>query len=157
MLSALLSELVRNHFPAPAASEADINAFESRVGWSLDEELRSFYRCCNGARLFRNVDSQYWILPLDRIVRTRVAIYGRDEAERGPDSWYAICDTGEGDFVSIDHRKTIDGRYPLFDCFHETFHRSEERQMIARSFSDFLARALKSEGSLYWLSSSFMP
>lgn len=150
-LTSLLRELSRSHFPEPPASPNQIADFESRIGWRLDEDLRAFYLHCNGAGLFRERFPPYWFLPLERIVRTRVAIHGRDEPQWGPASWYAICDLGDSDYASIDTGSTANGRYRLFDCFHETFYRPEERPMIASSFSEFLERALASGGHRFWL------
>jgi len=151
MLTDLLVELDQSHFPNPPASERQIRQFEERMGWPLDEELRAFYLHCNGARLFRKKDPNYRILELEEVVRTRIAIYGRDEAEWGPDSFYIFCDMQDTNYVSLDVARRIDNKYPLFDCFHENFYESDSREMIARCLSDFLKRAfLRPEGS-YWL------
>ena len=48
----LLAKISRQHFPNPPASQEEISAFEQRVGWRLDPELRAFYQHCNGADLF---------------------------------------------------------------------------------------------------------
>ncbi|WP_395825532.1 SMI1/KNR4 family protein [Archangium minus] len=65
--------------------------------------------------------------------------------------WYVVCDTGDGDYVALDTSTTENGYYPLLDCFHETFMESGSNKRIAHSFSDFLERALRSGGRLYWL------
>ena len=87
----------RSALPGTAAEIAE---FEQRAGWQLDPDLRAFYLHCNGAELIkRGPDCPYRILPLSRIVRARVAIFGRDEDKHGPASVYAICDVQDGDYI----------------------------------------------------------
>jgi hypothetical protein len=150
-MDTLLEELSRRHFPNPPASPHQIEEFEKRAGWPLDPDLRAFYSRCDGARLFKRDDEIYRILPLSKIIRARVAILGRDSDEDGPSSWYAVCDTGDTDYVAVDTSKTENGRYPLLDCFHETFMEPGSNKRIAHSFSDFLEHALRSGGRLFWL------
>jgi len=95
-LDTLLDEVVRAHFPRPPATAERIAAFEERMGWRLDADLRAFYLRCDGAELFK---------PL-------------------PDS-------------------------NPFDAYHETYPREVRR--IAESFQEFLSRALRGSGHLYWL------
>jgi hypothetical protein len=73
-MSRLLEEVSRDHFPKPPASLEEIEAFERRVGWRLDPDLRAFYLHCNGAALIQWPDSPYEILPLSDVIRARVAI-----------------------------------------------------------------------------------
>ncbi|MFL5351658.1 SMI1/KNR4 family protein [Archangium sp.] len=150
-LNELLEEISRRHFPNPPASPQQIEDFERRAGWRLDPDLRAFYSRFDGARLFKRDDEIYRILPLSEIVRARVAILGKDSDEYGPASWYAICDTGDSDYVAVDASTMENGRYPLLDCFHETFMEAGSNKRIAHSFSDFLERALRSGGRPYWL------
>src|SRR5688572_21042162 len=89
----LLEDISHHHFPYAPATPAEIEAFERRVGWSLDADLRAFYLHCNGVELFeRRPDTPFRILPLAEIKRARVAIYGEDDDKWGPASMYAICD-----------------------------------------------------------------
>jgi hypothetical protein len=46
-MSRLLEEVSRDHFHPPVTPE-EIEAFEQRVGWTLDPDLRAFYLHCNG-------------------------------------------------------------------------------------------------------------
>lgn len=150
-MDALLQEISLRHFPNPPASLRQLEAFEAQAGWRLDPDLRAFYLHCDGARLFKRDDEIYYILPLSKIIRARVAILGSDSDESGPSGWYVICDTGDSDYVAIDTRTMKNERYPLLDCFHETFMDPDGNKRIAHSFSDFLERALRSGGHLYWL------
>ncbi len=72
----LLEERSRNHFPNPPATPEQLEDFEQRVGWRMDPDLRAFYLHCNGAKLFEQPDSPYRLLPVDKIIRARVAMRG---------------------------------------------------------------------------------
>jgi hypothetical protein len=147
----LLAELARDHFLNPPATAEQIAAFEHRVGWRLDPELRAFYLRCDGADLFKRPDSPYRILPLTQVVRARVAILGEDDDQCGPASWYAFCALHDSNYVLVDTSSTPDGRYPIIDGYREMFPNPEYCRQIAGSFSEFLAGALRSQGNWFWL------
>jgi hypothetical protein len=147
----LLEELSRHHFPNPPATPAQIEEFERRVGWHLDPDLRAFYLHCNGAKLFEQPDSPYRLLPLDKIIRARVAMRGEDSDEWGPASWYVLCDLHDGDRVLVDVGRTENDRYFLIDGWNEGFPDPADCQQIASSFSEFLEAAIRSGGRKYWL------
>ncbi|NVJ17887.1 SMI1/KNR4 family protein [Myxococcus sp. AM010] len=147
-IDALLAALSQHHFPNPPATPAQIAAFESRVGWKLDADLRAFYLHCDGAALFESPpDANYRILPLAEIRRARLAVFGRDDDAYGSPSLYALVDMQDTNYVVVDVEPKFT-RYPLFDAFHETFPAVEQ---IAPSFGDFLMRALDSGGRSFWL------
>jgi hypothetical protein len=150
-LNHLLEELARLHFPNPPASPDEVDAFEQRMGWRLDPELRAFYLSANGANLFNASDSPYRILPLSEIVRARVAIRGKDDDSRGPETWYAVCALHDGNYVLLDIGRQEKGRYPIIDGYREGFPDPHHCKQIASSFSEFLAGALRSEGQWFWL------
>ncbi|WP_255671472.1 SMI1/KNR4 family protein [Corallococcus sp. AS-1-6] len=84
-MNRLLAEVATHHFPNPPATPAQIAAFEARVGWRLDANLRAFYLHCNGAALFdASPEMNYRILPLEQIERARAAIRGSEEDADGP-------------------------------------------------------------------------
>lgn len=147
----LLAELSRHHFPNPPARPGEIEEFERRVGWSLDADLRAFYLHCNGAELFRQPDSPYRFMPLSKIVRARVALRGQDDDSRGPASWYALCILEDSNFILVDVSTQQDGLYPIVDGYREAFPDPSYCKPIAGSFSEFLARALRSNGHWFWL------
>ena len=151
MLSSLIEEIKRSHFPNPPASAEALEQFEQTHGWPLDNEMRAFYSACNGARLFRQLGAPYSILPLEKILRVRVAIASEDSDEWGPASLYAICDVQDGSYVAVDTGAAPKGPYPLIDCFYDTFPDPDYLDVVATSFSAFLEKALRSEGRLYWL------
>jgi hypothetical protein len=70
-MQSLLEEVSREHFPNPPASLRQIEEFEQRVNWRLDDELRAFYLHCNGADLFKQPGSPFIFLPLEEIARAR--------------------------------------------------------------------------------------
>ncbi|RKH55739.1 SMI1/KNR4 family protein [Corallococcus aberystwythensis] len=148
----LLTEVSRLHFPRPPATAEQVAAFEKRVGWRLDEDLRAFYLHCNGATLFAPLpDVNYHLLPLERIERARVAILGRDEDSAGAATHYCVVDMQDGDYVFVDVAQEANGRLPLFDAWHETY---PQVKRIASSFEEFLEKALRSGNRSFWLSGS---
>ncbi|NVI99416.1 SMI1/KNR4 family protein [Myxococcus sp. AM009] len=143
-MSSLLEEVSREHLPYPPATPEEVAAFERRVGWKLDPDLRAFYLHCNGAELAaRPSRTSFSILPLHKIVRARVAIYGEDDDKWGPASVYALCDVQDGNYVLVDVARLENGRYPLFDGEHEARPAPAYCRQIARSFSEFLEQALR--------------
>ena len=151
-MSRLLEEVSRDHFPYPPATPEQIEAFEQRVGWRLDPDLRAFYLHCNGAELIERLpDTPYRILPLSKIVRARVAIYGEDDDKWGPASVYALCDVQDGNYVLVDVSGQEDDRYSLFDGDHEAWPDPAYCKQVASSFSEFLEQVLHTRRSLYWI------
>lgn len=149
-MDSLLAEFSRLHFPNAPATPAQIAAFEARVGWKLDEDLRAFYLHANGGTLFKPLpNATYCILSLDEIERARVAIRGRDQDSAGPASHFTLVDMQDTDFVILDVAKSEAGRYPLLDAFHETY--PDDVPRIASSFEEFLKKALSSGNRTYWL------
>ena len=148
----LLEELCREHFPYPPATRDEIEQFEHRVSWRLDADLRAFYLRCNGAELFKPLpNAPYQILPLSEIVRARVAMRGEDDERWGPASIYVLCDVQDGDYALLDVGQREEGRHPLVDGYHEAWPDPAYRRRIARSFSEFLDQALRSEGRIFYL------
>ena len=151
-MSALLEEVSRDHFPYPPASGPEVEAFERKMGRTLDPELRAFYVHCNGAELLhRRPDCPYRILPLSEIVRARIAIYGKDEDRLGPASQYALCDVQDGNYVMLDVSRQENGRYPLVDGWREAWPDPKHCGPVASSFAEFLENVLRTRENLYWL------
>lgn len=150
-MSALLEEVSRLHHARPPATPAQLDAFEQRVGWRLDPDLRAFYLHCDGADLFDRVDPAFSFPPLSELRRARVVMSQDDTDRAGPASWYAICEVRDGNYVLLDVSQQHDGRYPLRDGFREGFPDPTQCPQIASSFSEFLAGALRSNGRWFWL------
>lgn len=154
-MTRLLDEISRLHFPNPPATPDEIDAFEQRTGWRLDPDLRAFYLHCNGAELFeQRPESPYRLLSLEEVIRARVAIRGKDDDTRGPASMYVICHLQDSDYAIVDVSQQEEGRYPIIDGWHEVFPDPRHCKQIARSFSEFLERALRSAGRHFWLEQS---
>lgn len=153
IMDRLLAEISRSHFPEPPATPAQLAAFEARVGWALDEDLRAFYLHCDGATLFapREKAPNYRILPLAEVQRARIRMRHQDTDTYGAPSWYTLLYLQDGDYVLVDIAQRLGGRYTLLDAFHETYPAVEP---IAASFSEFLERALASGDAFFWLSGS---
>jgi hypothetical protein len=149
-MESLLAEISRSHFPNAPATPAQVAAFEARVGWKLDPDLRAFYLHCDGATLFRpRPDADYRILSLAEIQRARVELRGQDDDSKGSASWYTLLYLQDSDYVLVDVSRQTDERYPLLDAYHETY--PLEVRQIAASFSEFLERALSSGNQFFWL------
>lgn len=146
----LLVEITRAHFPNAPAAPAQVAAFEARMGWKLDPDLRAFYLHCDGATLFRpRPHAKYRILSLAEIQRARIAMRGEDDDSMGAASWYTLLYLQDSDYVLLDVARQQNDRYPLLDAYHETY--PLEVRQIAASFSEFLERALSSNNRLFWL------
>ncbi|WP_233601907.1 hypothetical protein [Corallococcus sp. CA047B] len=83
-----------------------------------------------------------------------MAIQGRDQDANGPASWYALVDLQDTDFVLVDVGQQENARYTLRDGYHGTFPDPVHSRVIARSFGEFLEKALASEDDFFWLSSA---
>ncbi|RKH55741.1 SMI1/KNR4 family protein [Corallococcus aberystwythensis] len=149
-MKSLFAEVSRLHFPRSPATPGQLAAFEKRVGWRLDEDLRAFYLHCDGATLFapREQAPNYRILSLDEIERARIKMRHEDTDTYGAASWYTLLYLQDGDYVLVDVAKRVEGRYVLLDAFHETYPVVEQ---VAASFGEFLEKALASDDAFFWL------
>ena len=150
-MAPLLEEVSRLHFPNPPATHEQIAAFEQRVGWRLDPDLRAFYLHCDGADLFDRLDFEFRFYPLARLHRARVVMRKSDTDAAGPASWYALGEVQDSNFILLDVSQQHEGRYPIRDGYNEAFPHPDYCRQIAGSFSEFLAGALRSEGQWFWL------
>jgi hypothetical protein len=80
-----------------------------------------------------------------------VAFFGKDEERLGPASLYAICDVQDGNYILADVSHQENGCYPLIDGDHEAFPDPACCGQVASSFSEFLHKALRSQGQQFWL------
>ncbi|MCY1003708.1 SMI1/KNR4 family protein [Myxococcus sp. MISCRS1] len=148
-LQALLDEVVARHYPHAPATPAQIAAFEARVGWSLDDELRALYLRCDGAALFKPRPRQtYRVLSLREIQRAGAAMRpGQDEAAQGSSTWWTLVSLGDDDYNLIDVARPTP--FAILDAFHESYPRQVVE--IAPSFAVWLERTLRSDNQLWWL------
>ncbi|MHA7630590.1 SMI1/KNR4 family protein [Corallococcus sp. M7] len=152
LMRRLLAEVSAHHYPNPPATHTEVEAFEARVGWRLDDDLRAFYLHCDGATLFapREKAPNYRILPLSEIERARIRMRHEDTDTFGAASWYTLLYLQDGDYVLVDVANQVDGRFVLLDAFHETYPVVEQ---ITASFGEFLEKALRSGNQAFWLGS----
>ncbi|RKH39769.1 SMI1/KNR4 family protein [Corallococcus sp. AB050B] len=150
-MSALLADVSRLHFPNPPATPAEIDAFEQRVGWRLDPDLRAFYLHCDGAKLFDRVDPAFNFYPLAKIRRARVVLLKNDTDKAGPASWYALCEVRDTNYIFVDVSLQEGERYSIRDGYREAFPDPAYNRRIAGSFSEFLRGALHSNEEWFWL------
>ncbi|MCY1043726.1 SMI1/KNR4 family protein [Corallococcus sp. bb12-1] len=158
-MTALLEDVSRLHHARPPATPAQIEAFEQRVGWRLDPDLRAFYLHCDGAELFgewspehgRVIDPAFRFLPLAMIQRARVVILKDDSNRAGPASWFAACEVRDSNYILLDVSEPHGGRYPVIDGYREGFPDPYYCRRIAGSFGEFLAGALASNERWFWL------
>jgi hypothetical protein len=77
-----------------------------------------------------------------------VAFFGQDRDEDGPAAHYALCDVQDGNYILLDVGHPENGRYPLIDGDHEAWPDPEYCKQITSSFSEFLEKALRSQGRM---------
>ncbi|WP_240356383.1 SMI1/KNR4 family protein [Myxococcus eversor] len=119
------------------------------MGWKLDDDLRALYLRCDGAELFRPLpEANYSILSLSDIQLACLRLRKRDEGSVATASHFPLVDCQDSDWVLVDVAQP-GGPYPMLDAYHETYSRGVRQ--IAGSFHEFLERALRSNGRLYWL------
>ncbi|RKH15900.1 SMI1/KNR4 family protein [Corallococcus praedator] len=147
----LLEEVSRLHFPKPPATPAQIEAFEQRVGWRLDPDLRAFYLHCDGANLFDRINPEFAFHPLAEIRRARVVMLQDDTDKSGSASWYSVCEVQDSNYILLDVSQQTDGCYPIRDGYREGFPDPVYCAQITGSFSEFLGGALRSNGRWFWL------
>ncbi len=155
-INKLIDIVIVDHKPNPPLSSRSIARHERRFGHPLPSDLRQFYERCNGASLFSGKDGHpFRIMPLHKVNRTRIYIFGRDTSDWAPESWYAICDMSDSNYIGVDLAFSNSNSYPVIDCFHESHGTHGDDQIIALSFTEFLQCTLASKGKPYWLQRGF--
>jgi cell wall assembly regulator SMI1 len=147
----LINVVVAGHGHELASPDAAqrLDAFEKRTGCELPADLRAFYTRIGRAEL----RDCFQLLSIEEFRRTGAALQGDEWADSEPVSWYAFCEVDNGDFVGIDLEASSLGEHRVLDCDHENV---SSRRVIARSFSDFLERALSFENGRYYLAAEPM-
>ena len=148
----MLAEVRARHFPRPPASSDAITQLEQRIGCPIPVDLRKFYLEVGAARLFSEDDSPYRFVRPDDVRWVNLDVSSGDpEGLSVPKSWFSICDVQDGNYVAIDLPAKPSGEVWFIDCFHETIGEPGFNTIIALNFSEFLQRALASNGLHYWL------
>ena len=114
-------------------------------------DLVEFYNLCGGVILFRagKDNVSFEILPAGEVLQTNMLIAGEPCEDDISFSWYAICKTDNGDFISIDTSKERSGR--CYDSNFEMHGVSGSCPIIALNFSELLGELYKSSGiDIFW-------
>ena len=152
MLEELITEILTRHRAKPPLPRSEREPLLSEIPFVVPADVQLFFSKCNGARLFDSLESRYELVGVQGFHPTRFDIFGHDEEIFGPLGLFTICDVQDGNFVALDLSKASGSKCPVVDCFHETFaDPGYAYPIIAQSFTDFLAHALRSENRLYWL------
>jgi hypothetical protein len=127
-------------------------------GLELPDDLQSFYELCGGVVFDYTVDRKYEfgfaVVSPDRFLPINEVVLGEQYEDDPSASWYLIAeadDSGTADRFSIDLNADRGGR--IFDSFWDRHGLAGSMDVVANSFTEFLAR-LSSEGR-YWLADGF--
>jgi hypothetical protein len=148
-----LINMVTTSYPCELAgpdATRQLGLFEKRAGFSLPPDLRAFHLRVRRA----NISDCYELLPVELFQRTGAALQGPEWEDSEPISWYTFCDVHDGNFVGIDLEGSPDGHNQILDCDHDDI---PSRRVIATCFAEFLERALRADGQLYYLSMGAVP
>jgi antitoxin YokJ len=129
----------------PAAGQPRVRASDR-----VPDDMRGFYEICGGVTLFPHGAVPLTILPPARVGVANLIILGLDErtlfekynlpSDEPSWSWYTLALDGNGDYFVIDLSQARTGR--CYDAHHETYPARGETNVIALTFTDFLARML---------------
>ncbi len=122
---------------------------------TLPPDVRRFYQLCGGVDFFPDRDYPLFILPPGKVVLANPVLVGRRVEDDRSDSWYLVAHDGNGDYVTLDcGLKRIGWCY---DSFHETHGLVGQTPVIARSFTELLARCYANRGGYpFWLRADFI-
>lgn len=114
-------------------------------------DLVEFYNFCGGVVLFEagKDNMSFRILSADEVLQTNMLIVGESCENDISFSWYAICKTDSGDYISIDTSGKRGGR--CYDSNFEIHGVAGSCPIIALSFSELLGELYKSSGvDVFW-------
>jgi hypothetical protein len=146
-----------NHSFEPCNNITEIDQYSAKQAYIFPDDLKAFYRKYSWVKLFisKYGDSTYRFVPIKSMHPTRIDILGEDIDENGPKEWITICDVLDGNYICIDLNSKKGNESNYIDCFHETFARPGECKIIAKTFTELLARALCSGNNLYYIKEEF--
>lgn len=123
-------------------------------GLLLPPDLATFYTRFGGCRLFGTpTDPRYELLPPRDFVQIGIPIWGQPTREPLQESWFALANVRDGDFIAIDCHPSRLGY--CYDAFHETLDDLACCQVIAHGFTEFLHRSCESRDEAWWLGDRF--
>jgi cell wall assembly regulator SMI1 len=96
---------------------------------------------------------RYQILPPEGFVQIGIAIYGHPTHEPLQESWFALADVQDGNYIAIDCHPARLGL--CYDAFHETIDDLDYCKIVSRSFTELMNRAADSGDEAWWLGDKF--
>ncbi len=155
-LEILFAEIDKYHTPELVSSEPEFNQIEQLYNFHFPTDLKEFYRKYKSVRLFYSEGVYtYRFVPIGEIHPTWIDIFGKDTGEWASRTLLTICDVMDGNYIAIDTMPKIGNEYYFIDCFHETFGVSGKNEIIAKSFTELLEKALHGGSELYYLQKGF--
>lgn len=145
----LIEEVLTKHYPRPPATAAAIAAFEARMGWSLDAEMRAFHLRCDGARLFRPGEGEFRFVPLDGIRPAPLPSHD-SYGEYGPKKLYIVCEHRDGAFTAVDVSGPADAPRPLYTSSYEAVDAADEACEEGEAPEELLPSAASFGAFLYY-------
>jgi hypothetical protein len=123
-------------------------------GLELPPDLAAFYLRFGGAKLFGDpADPRYQIPPPEEFVPIGIAIYGQPTSAPVQKSWFALAHVLDGNYIAIDCDPSRLGN--CYDAFHETIEDLSYCNVIARSFTELMNRAVEARDHAWWLDETF--
>lgn len=121
------------------------------VGFSYPTDLVEFYNQCGGVILFESGKDNvsFKILSPSEILQANMVIVGEVCEDDISSAWYLICQTDNGDYLSIDLSKERNGR--CYDSNYEVHGVVGSCPIISLSFTELLSELYKTNGrDIYW-------
>lgn len=114
-------------------------------------DLTEFYNYCGGVTLFESGKDNvsFKILPPDEIFQANMIIVGEACEDDISSTWYVICQTDNGDYISIDLSKERNSR--CYDSNYEVHGVVGSCPIISMNFTELLSELYKTDGKdIYW-------
>lgn len=119
-------------------------------------DLVDFYNLCGGAILFEagKDNVSFEILSPDDLVQMNVVVLGDECLFDISSTWYAICRTDSGDYISIDLSRERNGR--CYDSNHEVHGVPGSCPIVSLSFEELLNKLYRTNGKdIFWKSTNY--
>ena len=125
------------------------------------DDLRQFYRLCNGMQLFKDSDYAIEIVGVDLFIPINRYLYPLESIDWNVDTgevsnhWYLIAkDAMQSQYISLD--LTLERYGQCYDSFIETHSLIGDSPIIACNFTELLQQIYTGKGLYwYWLQDNF--
>lgn len=125
------------------ATAAKLVAWNRKTKLKLPPDFGRFLCEVGACTLHNSPDfqngGQVHLLDLEHVVPLRPLVL--DEDADVPETWFAIADVNDGNYIVMDLSDADGERVDILDGFHETI--PYEATIIARSFTEFLDRMMQ--------------